>query len=725
MNRRILFIALFLIGSIFSAFAGNVPLEKAKKVAENFYWQALNSFDKNIAKEISEIDLSHIETKNTNSQNSFYVFNVNKDNGFIIVSSHSYIKPILAYSFSSSFNSDYMSPGQQAILKYYNKSIEFAIKNNLHPDTEIIKQWGDLLSYKSGGQVKSMKSAGPLLGTIKWNQTWPYNSHCPRATGGTGGHVPVGCVATSMLQMMKYYNYPESGEGEIFHSSWANGGYGDYHINFSDYTYDWTAIPDRATGKYNEELGVVNLHGAVAVRVHWTPTGSASSTYRIAEALRNYFKYSPDLSLQRKDEYDEEDWKEMLRDQIDNNIPMVYSGFGTSSETGIPTGGHAWNCDGYQGDDHFHMNWGWGGAGDGYYTLDNLISTATAGGSENNFDHSQQAIIDIFPREDFPKYCENKIVVTGWQGSFDDGSSILNYKPNTNCLYIIEPECGNIISLDFPRFDLADGDFVKVYEGVNTSGNLLATFDSQNHPEDQTITSHNGVICINFVTNSGSVAKGWKASYRVQYCQTNIPVTKSQGSFDDGSGVCEYENSTVCSWVIQPDGAESIDISFSEFDLGAQSHFVRIFKNSMASANTIETFDSSNPPTQTVSVPSGVAVVQFFAGSGDVGQGWKINYSSVISNIDENEIISDISLVPNPGDNNSHIIFNTERASKAKFSVFNILGEQIAIKDVYLNDGNNRIQINEIVDSVLESGVYFVNIYVDNQAFTNKFVVLK
>ena len=31
-------------------------------------------------------------------------------------------------------------------------------------------------------------------------------------------------------------------------------------------------------------------------------------------------------------------------------------------------GGLAWNCDGYD-DELFHMNWGWGGQSDGWFTV--------------------------------------------------------------------------------------------------------------------------------------------------------------------------------------------------------------------------------------------------------------------------------------------------------------------------------------------------------------------
>jgi hypothetical protein len=53
-----------------------------------------------------------------------------------------------------------------------------------------------------------------------------------------------------------------------------------------------------------------------------------------------------------------------LRSELDAGRPIYYHGFGS--------GGHAFNVDGYQGNDFFHFNWGWSGSYNGYYYLDNL-----------------------------------------------------------------------------------------------------------------------------------------------------------------------------------------------------------------------------------------------------------------------------------------------------------------------------------------------------------------
>ena len=56
---------------------------------------------------------------------------------------------------------------------------------------------------------------------------------------------------------------------------------------------------------------------------------------------------------------------------MDNHRPIIWSGF-ESGEHGVLENGHAWVCDGYNEENLFHMNWGWGGNDNGYYSIDIL-----------------------------------------------------------------------------------------------------------------------------------------------------------------------------------------------------------------------------------------------------------------------------------------------------------------------------------------------------------------
>jgi len=610
-----------------------------------------------------------------------------------------------------------MAPSQAEFLKYFDDCIAYASENVIPTNEKVAEEWDNLLSYFPGASFKQKTTSPNLLRNINWNQTWPYNAQCPEDEEGINGHVPVGCVATAMLQVMKYYNWPPSGEGSKYHASWVNGGYGNITINFAQQTYDWFSIPNTASTQVNTELGKINFHAGVGVSMYWAPDGSASSTDKIVTALEDYFKYSTACQYVSKSSYTETNWKNLIKAQIDDGKPVVYSGSSTTT-------GHAWNCDGYQ-DETFHMNWGWGGAGNGYYTLDNLTSTATPGGPENNFNVGQEMVINIYPESDFPAYCTGTKVITGTEGAFDDGSSAENYEANSSCVYVIEPECGAVVNVSFNDFDLGTGDVVQIYDGDETSDVLLATYDADNTPDDDITSGTHGALTVRFNTNATSQADGWNLSYTVKNCKTNMSYTDPTGSFDDGSGTCQYSNSTVCSWIIEPEGGASyITITFDEFDIAGNAEFVKIYKDQQLTANLIATYTPSSAPSGPINIPSGVAVVQFFADANTVADGWSLHYTSTISDISSNLVMSNMSIMPNPGNTDSRLVFTLTKNAETEIYVTNILGERISDKEYSLIEGVHEFSIGEIFDNQPESGIYFINVDSGNEIRTQKFVVL-
>jgi hypothetical protein len=452
--------------------------------------------------------------------------------------------------------------------------------------------------------------------------------------------------------------------------------------------------------------------------MYWGPQGSGSQTQNVATALESYFKYSTNVQYVSKSSYTETNWKNLIKAQIDANKPVVYAGNSTTT-------GHAWNCDGYQGDDQFRMNWGWGGAGNGYYTLANLTSSATPGGAENNFNLNQDMVINIYPRDNYPEYCSGTKVITGLEGSFNDGSSINDYQSNSSCVYVIKPECGASVQLNFDDFNLGAGDEIKVYDGDEESSIRLETFDANNAPGTGPIYGTRGALTIRFDTDASSNSSGWEASYSVKNCRTNILYTESAGSFSDGSGTCEYSNSTVCSWIIEPAEANTVTIDFTSFDMGDDSDWVKIYKNSGSTANLIAELKQSSPPTEPIVVPSGRAFIQFYANASGTGNGWELNYTSSLSNIDEFNILSNLAIVPNPGSTDSRLIFSLSENADTKIIITNILGEIVAVKDYAMSAGTNQLYMNDIFKVKPEAGLYFVNIGTGPNMKTQKFVVIE
>ncbi len=713
MKKQFLFITFIIF--TFSLIAKEVPKDLAQTVAKNYYFQALTSLDKTKSVDFDNIRLSCILDPSTISKPAFYVFNINNDEGFIIVSSDDNVKPILAYSFVSGFNIGNISASQQYLLNYYSFINLEASKDKLSKSNVTETEWRQLANFDPQEKYDAKTTVEGLLDPIKWNQSYPYNTMCPVGVDALGDEslCPVGCSAIAMLQIMKYYNWPTTGTGSYTHVSGENGGHGDFTINFGQNIYDWFSMPNEGT-QQNDELAKMCFHAGVAIKMHWTPEGSGAWPGDVANALVNYFRYENNIELLYKEEYSDTDWKNLLRNEINQKRPVSYAGYSDEA-------GHAWNCDGYQGEDHFHMNWGWGGYGNGFYTLDALGTSATPGESDGNYNQWQQALINVFPEGNYPEYCNSLTTIKGNDGSFDDGSSHENYQNNTTCTYVIEPECSQIICLNFTKLNLAEGDFLKIWDGTLEDNNLLAYIEADSLPKEE-YESMLGKMTIEFFTDDNLTADGWAVSYKTKTCIGNRVYTQPTGSFDDGSKSCQYKGPTLCNWIIQPENANKIYIDFEYFDLNGNIDFVKVYKNSATSQSIVATYKSDAPPTETLIIEAETVIVRFFVTSNSpLGNGWKINYNSEFSNVQNTIIKNEISIYPNPGNSNSKLVFNTVDNGTAQICTYNILGEIIATAMLKIEQGENIIPISKI-SAIQKPGLYLVKINLNDKIYSGSYV---
>jgi len=145
MKKALLILSLIVITS--SVFCKDIPKETAIKAATNYYFQAVNSLSEKDNIKFERIDLTCIQDPTLDDSKHVFIFNVNNDMGFIIVSSDDNIKPILAYSFESSFNVDNISPSQQYLLDYYELMNSEANLGNLQNSDRAKKEWEKLEKF--------------------------------------------------------------------------------------------------------------------------------------------------------------------------------------------------------------------------------------------------------------------------------------------------------------------------------------------------------------------------------------------------------------------------------------------------------------------------------------------------------------------------------------------------------------------------------------------------
>lgn len=390
MKRFTLILTLFLMAAM-PMMAERVTPETARKVATTF----LNN---NGAKVAQLTDLS----KAAGFPN-LYIFNANP--GFVVMSADGCVKPILGYSLTNVFVVEGMPENIKGWLQDYSDEIQYAIDNQMRAEAETAKLWKDLADGNSKAGRRSIV-VNALIET-RWDQIQYYNLYCPAVADGPAARAYTGCVATAMAQIMRYWKKPAHGISS--HSyTWSAQ---TLSADFGATTYDWNNMNNYYKSYYDEEgnphildnpssteieaVSLLMYHCGVSVNMDYggnSTGGSSASTAMVAEALKLYFNYSPDIVYRSKSSYSDDVWKTNVKAELDAARPLQYRG---SSR-----GGHSFICDGYDSSDNFHFNWGWAGWCDGFYSLSNLTTTDPgSGGGNGNYTSNQGAIFGIQPVE--------------------------------------------------------------------------------------------------------------------------------------------------------------------------------------------------------------------------------------------------------------------------------------------------------------------------------------
>lgn len=379
-----------------SVFAEPITLEVAKQTAEQFLKNANNSVLKTHIEyyltDAGDLFPSNNQLKSNNNSRSMFLFNIGDSAGFIIVSGDNAVQPILGYSNVGNIDITTIPPSVKSWLENYHNQILDAQKNTVFQNEDIAKMWAG--TYPT---LKASSSVEPLCKT-KWDQSPFYNAMCPydeEAGDYNEYHAVTGCPATAMAQIMKYWNWPEKGTG--FHS-YNHKKYGTLSANFGKTTYEWNAMPNEVY-EQNDAIATLMYHCGVAVEMNYGPDASGSQVIKsiaysdnrtVEHALPTYFGYDPNIEGKSRMFYSDKKWKALLKEELDNGRPVQYAGYGQ--------GGHTFVCDGYDENDKFHMNWGWGGYCDGYYLLDNLVpGTGGTGSGSGTYNSNQEMLIGIQP----------------------------------------------------------------------------------------------------------------------------------------------------------------------------------------------------------------------------------------------------------------------------------------------------------------------------------------
>ncbi|WP_354003813.1 C10 family peptidase [Bacteroides sp. 41_26] len=404
----------------FSFFAKNVDVITAEKIAK-FVLTGVDTQTRS-----NEIDVSLIWTgedvcTRMNNSPAYYVFNKVGGNGFVIVSGDDIIKPILAYSYVNSFHVENMPDNLRAWMAYYREQINWAREENIVSDEETIWAWERLRD-----EIDSAKNSEEvLIETALWDQTAPYNLLCPTINGT---QAPTGCVATALAIVMKYNRWPDQGSGMTF--QYTTKQYRQTLSATYNIVYDWDNMLNKyEKGNYSadqaEAVSQLMYHCGVFSEMDYTPRSSGALTLTAMSGMVRYMKYDKSMTLQSREWYTEAEWNGLLKKELNAGRLVIYGGSNNKEE------GHQFVLDGYKQND-YHVNWGWGGTANGYYSLSALDpdSQGVGGNTGGGFTVGQDAVIGVKKSEEGSGYCDNLAFMSGFTESGEMFSGLTTTETN-------------------------------------------------------------------------------------------------------------------------------------------------------------------------------------------------------------------------------------------------------------------------------------------------------
>lgn len=371
--------------------AREITAEQARQAATRF-WQSAPATRGGVTPSWQLVrDSENSATRSTGADPAYYVFDNTAGPGFVIVAGDDVAMPVLGYSFDSEFPSGALPSNLQAWLDGLRETVNKARAAGLKAESSVTQAWA---ATRSGNTVVKLETA-------LWNQDEPYNRLCPTYQET---RTYTGCTATAMAIAIRYHQWPERGTGTL--PAYTTGSYGISVPGVTlGHAYDWAnmklkyAYSYQGTTDYEyteftqiEATAVATLMRdcAVMLQSDFGPDGTGAFSSDIPNLLINHMGYDRQTRWRSRISYSTREWNELLQNELNNDRPIIYSGYNSQS-------GHAFILDGYTDTNYYSVNWGWSGYCNGYFLLTALDPEGQGIGGSDHYNDGQNAIVGIQP----------------------------------------------------------------------------------------------------------------------------------------------------------------------------------------------------------------------------------------------------------------------------------------------------------------------------------------
>lgn len=386
MNMRKHTLLLFLLLMAMPVLAENRSFRQAREIAE-----------RHAAKNGAHIGLQSVKRakvlnkqQSTTSSRGYYVFPHDGNCGYTIVSGDDRMPEIVGYSTTDTYSEENMPDGMKHLMQAY-EAMATALANG---DAKAERCLAEKEALAADSTYRQPRVA-PLLADVAWGQTEPYNNLCPMYDGQR--RTVTGCVATAMAQLMMYYKYPQTLKSDI--PAYQTSSYQlDMPSVSAGERYDWdNMLPQYSGSAYTaaqaNAVAKLMYHCGLSAKADYGPSTGTNCT---PDVLVKYWGYDPDVIKQlNREGFSLREWTAILDAELRASRPVYYTGCSTTS------GGHAFLCDGADGNGLYHINWGWSGWSNGYFDITILNSdysgAESATAPADGYNNTCKMIVGIMP----------------------------------------------------------------------------------------------------------------------------------------------------------------------------------------------------------------------------------------------------------------------------------------------------------------------------------------